>query len=108
VVIQWYNQREVPIDWIFQQSAFMNAGTTAMHEAEQGSIIFWKGAIMKTRTSVKGGRLAANNSQVLKVRTGVKGGRLAVNHSEKLKVRTGVKGGRLAVNHSEKIAVRRR
>jgi hypothetical protein len=68
-------------------TGFMHARTTVMHEAEQESIIFWKGAIMITRTSVKGGRLAANHSQVLKVRTGLKGGRLAVNHSERLSVR---------------------
>jgi hypothetical protein len=39
---------------------------------------------MKTRTTIKAGRIAMNHSQTLKVRTGVKGGRIAVNHSETL------------------------
>jgi hypothetical protein len=39
---------------------------------------------MKTRTTIKAGRIAMHHSQTLKVRTGVKGGRIAVNHSETL------------------------
>jgi hypothetical protein len=40
---------------------------------------------MKTKTNVRGGRLAANHSQTvtgLKVRSQVKGGRLAANHNQ--------------------------